>query len=53
MEKLTEWRWIAEERDGWEMAAIANYLLEGEGVYIAPAGDLIMFVVITDIREVE
>ncbi len=53
MEKLTEWRWVAEERDGWEMAAIANYLLEGEGVYIAPAGDLITFVVITDILEVE
>ena len=51
--KLTDRRWTAEEQDGWEMAAIANFLLQGKGVYIAPAGNLTIFVVITDIRNVE
>ena len=53
LEKLTDRGWPAEEVDGWEMAAIANYLLQGKGVYRAPAGDLGVFVVITDIRKVE
>ena len=53
LEKLTDKGWPGEEADGWEMAAIANYLLGGKGVYRAPAGDLRVFVVITDIRKVE
>ncbi len=51
--KLTDRRWPAEEFDGWEMTVIANYLLQGKGVYSGPAGDLVVFVVITDIRSVE
>ncbi|MDJ0917570.1 MAG: hypothetical protein QNJ05_07395 [Woeseiaceae bacterium] len=53
LDKLTDQGWPAEEFDGWEMAAIANFLLQGKGVYPAPAGDSIVFVVITDIRNVE
>lgn len=53
LEKLTDRGWRAEEVDGWEMAAIANYLLKGEGVYRAPVDDLHLFVVIADIRKVE
>ena len=51
LEKLTDRRWSAEDFDGWEMAVIANYLLQGKGVYSGPAGDLVVFVVITDIRK--
>ena len=50
---MTRIRRPAKEVDGWEMAAIANYLLQGKGVYRAPAGDLRVFVVITDIRNVD
>lgn len=53
LDKLTDRGWPAEEIDGWEMVAIANYLLQGKGAYRAPAGDLLLFVVITDIRNVE
>ncbi len=53
LEKLTDRGWRAEEIDAWEMAAISNYLLQGKGVYGAPAGDLGVFVVITEIRKTE
>lgn len=51
-EALTERKWTAEEADGWDMAAITNYLIKGKGVYRAPApsGQLFSFLVITDIR---
>ena len=53
LDKLTDRGWRAEEVDSLEMAAIANYLLQGQGIYGAAAGDLRVFVVITDIRKVD
>lgn len=34
--KLTREEWPAGQADGWEMAAVANYLLRGVGVYRPP-----------------
>jgi hypothetical protein len=51
-EKLAERKWPAEEADGWDMAAVTNYLLKGEGVYRPQFGNVTTFVVITDIRVV-
>jgi hypothetical protein len=48
--KLTDRRWTADETDGWEMTAIANYLIKGKGVYRPPFDTGFSYVVITDIR---
>jgi len=50
--KLTERKWQAEERDGWEMASITNYLLRGKGIYRPPFSQGHTFLVITDLRRV-
>jgi hypothetical protein len=50
--KLTDRRWQADETDGWEMTAVANYLLKGKGVYRPPFDAGFSYVVITDIRRV-
>jgi hypothetical protein len=49
--KLTERRWSADNADGWEMTAVANYLLKGKGVYRPPFEGGFSYVVITDIRK--
>lgn len=51
--KLRERKWDAEEADGWDMAAIANYLLKAKGVYRPPYSKGVSFVVITDIQQVK
>jgi hypothetical protein len=51
--KLTERKWQATEEDGWDMAAITNYLLKGKGVYRPPFEQVNIFLVITEIRRVE
>jgi hypothetical protein len=48
--KLTKEQWAGQERDGWEMAAVANYLLKGKGVYRPPGKFGVAFVVFTDVR---
>jgi len=50
---LVEAKWDATEADGWDMVAVASYLLKTKGVYRPPAGSAIAFVVITDIRKIE
>lgn len=50
--KLTRRKWSAQERDGWEMAAITNYLLKGKGVYRKPGTYGVTFMVFTGIRKV-
>jgi len=50
---LTQRKWEADLDDGWNMAAITNYLLKAKGVYRAPAGEIYVFLVITDIRKAE
>jgi hypothetical protein len=51
--KLTERKWPATEEDGWNMAAITNYILEGKGVYRPPFNQGVIFLVITEIRRVD
>lgn len=50
--KLSERKWEAAQADGWQMTAIANYLLKGKGVYRPPFAQGATFVVITDIKAV-
>jgi hypothetical protein len=47
-EKLSTAKWAADETDGWDMAAVACLLLEGDGVYRAPSDHGFMFMVITN-----
>ncbi len=42
--------WSAEETDGWEMAAVAAYLLQAKGAYRSPHGHKLSFLLLTDIR---
>lgn len=51
--KLKDRKWDAEEVDGWEMAAITNYLLKGRGVYRPPFSKGVSFLVITHIQWIE
>lgn len=50
--KLTERKWPAEQIDGWEMAAVTNYLLKAKGVYRPPFKQGATFLVITEVRKV-
>ncbi len=50
--RLTSQKWEADETDGWEMAAIAAYLLKAKGVYRPPFSKGFAFMVITDINKV-
>lgn len=48
--KLTDRNWTGELSDGWEMAAVANYLLKTKGIYRAPFDGGYVFMVITDVK---
>ncbi len=50
-QKLTSANWPATEVNGWEMTAIANYLLKGKGAFRIPDNDIMIFVVFKDIRK--
>jgi hypothetical protein len=50
--KLTERKWSADQGDGWEMAAITNYLLNAKGIYRPPFKQGATFIVITEIKKV-
>ncbi len=54
-EKLTNPKWVADEPDGWEMTAIAAYLLKAKGAYRAPSSDnmLYSFMIYKNIRWTE
>ncbi|MET0310408.1 MAG: DUF6882 domain-containing protein [Burkholderiaceae bacterium] len=45
--KLTREEWPARQADGWEMAAVTNYLLQGKGVYRPPNPNGWSFIVFT------
>ncbi len=47
---LTTAKWHAHEVDGWEMTAIAAYLLKAMGAYRTPDEDGFTFMVFTSIR---
>jgi hypothetical protein len=51
--KLTDAKWDADETDGWERSAIANYILKGQGIYRPPSESGLSFMVITKIKKVE
>jgi uncharacterized protein DUF6882 len=48
--KLASARWEATEEDGWEMVAIAAYLLGARGAYRSPDGANFTFLAITEVR---
>lgn len=52
-EKLIDAKWPAEEVDGWEMTAIAAYLLKAKGAYRSPGDTGFTFMVFTDVRFAE
>jgi len=53
MGKLTDAKWDADETDGWEMSAIANYILKGKGVYRLQPDSGLSFMVLIKIKKVE
>ena len=48
--KLASACWTADETDGWEMAAIAAYLLGAAGAYRSPDENGFCFLVMTDVQ---
>jgi len=50
LEKLTERKWSADEVDGWEMTAIAAYLLKAHGAYRSSDENGFTYMVFTDLR---
>lgn len=42
--------WPCDESDGWEMAALAGYVLGSEGLYRAPFADQMWFMLLSDWR---
>lgn len=50
---LVERGWTASgEEEGWDLAAVANYILGGKGVYRVPSRSSVLWMVMTDIRRV-
>jgi len=51
-EKLTNSKWTADQYDGWEMTAIASYLLKSKGAYRVPTSNkkLFSFMIFRNIR---
>ena len=50
--KLVEPRWEATEDQGWDMTAIAAYILKAKGAYKFPSDKIMTFAVFTGIRTV-
>jgi hypothetical protein len=48
--KLACARWPADEGDGWDMTAVAAYLLQAKGAYRSPSDYGFSFLVLTDIH---
>lgn len=56
LEALTKGKWYGDEVDGWEMTAIAAYLLKAKGAYRVPTENTIsymLFMEIEDLRDKE
>ena len=49
-EKLRNAEWSGNERDGWEMTAVAAYILKAEGAYRAPDDDGALFMILSNVR---
>jgi hypothetical protein len=50
LEKLTTAKWPADEIDGWEMTAIAAFVLQAEGAYRSPDEKGALFMLLRDVR---
>ena len=50
--KLVEPKWEATEDEGWDMTAIAAYILQARGAYRFPSDGIITYAVFTAIRNV-
>lgn len=48
--QLTGKKWHAHEVDGWEMTAVAAFLLKARGAYRSPKENGLTFMVMTDVR---
>jgi hypothetical protein len=48
--RLTRPQWKANEKDGWDMTCVANFLLNGKGVYRPPGRFGVSYVVLTDVK---
>lgn len=51
IKKLVERKWAAEEVDGWEMTAIAAYLLKAKGAYRVPTDKTLSFMIFMNIKD--
>jgi hypothetical protein len=51
-DRLTEPEWPADRDDAGDMLAVAHHLLNGQGIYMAPDGGAISYLIITDLRAV-
>lgn len=49
-DKLTTPKWPGDERDGWEMTAVAAFILQTQGAYRAPHDNGVLFMVLRNIR---
>jgi hypothetical protein len=50
--KLAEPKWEATEEDGWDMTAVASYILKAKGAYKFPSDKILTYAVFTGIRKV-
>ena len=51
-ERLVQPSFVVDQDEAFGLAAVANHLLNGKGVYRAPSGDTWRFVVLTEVRPV-
>jgi hypothetical protein len=49
--KLVEPKWEAGEEDGWDMTAIAAYILKAKGAYKFPSDEIMSFALFMNIRK--
>lgn len=50
IEKLTNPKWSGNDDDGWEMTAIATWVLKAKGAFSFMSDEMLVFVVFTDIK---
>jgi hypothetical protein len=48
---LTKPKWYGDEYDGWEMTAIASYIMKAKGAYRFPTENLYSFVIFKEIED--
>lgn len=51
--RLADGYWPADEEDGWDMTSVAAYLLGAQGIYRAPMGHQMWFMLMHDVRALQ